>query len=112
MPIPEKKMPERPALKLPRITDTIVTAPIMKSKYIYVDVVTGHVNMSLPDDVGTHHYSIKFFDQQGRLITDAPRISTAKLIMDRRNFQKRGTIKFVLKKDGQELEDGYLVLRP
>jgi hypothetical protein len=82
--------------------------PPFKSKYIYTDAITGDINMTLPDDVASHLYSIKFFDLQNHLLADVPRIGNAKIIFDRRNFQRKEIIRFVLKKDGIQLEDGYV----
>ena len=66
--------------------------------------------MNLPDDVSTHHYSIKFYDKDNHVVIDVPRINTAKLILDRRNFQKKGVYKFAIRKDILELEHGYITI--
>ena len=78
------------------------------SRFIFTDSVTGHIDMFLPDDVKTHHYSVKFYDAQNHVIIDLPRINTAKIIIDKRNFQHEGMYKFILRRDVTEFERGYI----
>lgn len=80
----------------------------VKSKYIFNDARSGNVTMSLPDDIATHHYSIKFFDKENHMVIEIPKINTAKIILDKRNFQKKGQYKFALRRDVVELESGYI----
>ncbi len=88
------------------------SSQLVKSRFISADAVTGHIIMTLPDDVATHHYSIKFFDDKNAMITEVPKINAAKIIIDKRNFQRRGTYKFKLHRDGIELETGYVYIVP
>ena len=88
------------------------SATFVRSRFIYADTATGHIKMYLPDDVKNHHYSVKFYDDQGHMIIDLPKINTAKLIIDKRNFQRTGTYKFVIRKDVTELEKGSVVVGP
>ncbi len=78
------------------------------SRFIFTDSVTGHIDMFLPDDVKTHHYSVKFYDAQNHVIIDLPRVNTAKIIIDKRNFQHEGMYKFILRRDVTEFERGYI----
>ncbi|MCW3121741.1 MAG: hypothetical protein JWQ38_1233 [Flavipsychrobacter sp.] len=82
----------------------------IKSQYIFADATTGHVNMFLPDDVNKTGYSVKFYNAQNKMIFEVPRIKAPKIIIDKRNFQGKGTYKFVLRKDGLELETGFVTL--
>ena len=70
--------------------------------------MSGHVNMNLPDDVKSHHYSVKFFDAHNVMIIDVPHINADHIIIDRRNFQHTGVYRFVLRRDVTELETGYI----
>lgn len=83
---------------------------IIKSQYIFTDPATGHVDMNLPDDVTTHHYSVKFYNADNQMIIEIPRINASKIIIDKRNFQQKGTYKFILRKDVTELESGYVII--
>jgi hypothetical protein len=80
------------------------------SRFIYTDKTTGHVDMNLPDDVATHHYSVKFYNSKGNMIFEVPKIHTQNIIIDKRNFQKKGIYKFVLRRDVVELESGYVTV--
>ena len=66
--------------------------------------------MNLPADVSTHHYSVKFYNEKGNMIFEVPKINAQNIIIDKRNFQKRGVYKFVLRRDVVELESGYVVV--
>ena len=80
----------------------------IRSMYIFTDSVTGHVRIALPDDVRKHHYSVKFFDKQNHVVLELPKINAAKIIIDKRNFQRKGVFKFVLRKDAVEFESGFI----
>jgi hypothetical protein len=83
---------------------------LVRSRYIYTDPATGHIIIDLPDDVATHHYSVKFYDSKNEMITEIPRINTSKIIVDKRNFQRKGIYKFKLRRDAVELETGYVMV--
>ncbi len=82
------------------------------SRFIFTDKATGHVDMNLPADVSTHHYSVKFYNEKGNMIFEVPKINSQNIIIDKRNFQKRGVYKFVLRRDVVELESGYVTVLP
>ena len=86
-------------------------ATFIQYKYISIDPATGHVHMILSDDVGLHHYSIKFYDGQNHVVIEVPKISRPNIIFDRRNFQKKGIYKFVIRRDVVELESGYVEIK-
>ncbi len=82
----------------------------IKSKYVAVDPTLGHVKINLPDDVATHHYSVKFFDKENRIVIEVPKLNSTHIIMDKRNFQKKGQYKFTIRKDAIELESGNITI--
>lgn len=82
----------------------------IKSMYVSVNRLNGHVEMSLPEEYKGHHFSIKFYNLQKQMIVDVPGINAPKVILDKRNFQRKGKYKFVLRKDGLELESGYITI--
>ena len=109
--------PAEPAPPKPRITIAFNDEPLadnvsntVKSRYVSVNPANGHVVLSLPDDVGTHHYSLKFYDKDNHAVIEIPKINTSNIILDKRNFQKKGTYKFVIRKDILELEHGYITI--
>jgi len=81
---------------------------IITSRFIFTDSATGHVDMFLPEDVKEHHYSVKFYDAENEVIIDIPKINSPKIIIDKRNFQKAGVYKFILRRDVTEFESGYV----
>jgi len=81
----------------------------IKSHYVFTNPLTGHVNMELPD-VATHHYSVKFFDDKEKQIMEVPHITASPVIIDKRNFEKKGIYKFELRKDHAILETGYITI--
>ncbi len=86
------------------------SATLIRSRFVFVDPVSGHINITLPEDVHTHHYSIKFYDQKNKMMVDVPRVNAASIIVDRRNFQHKGFYKFVIRRDAVELETGYITV--
>lgn len=108
-----KKEPAAPRQKISiKFTDdmNVNEAADVKSKYIFNDAVSGNVTFNLPDDLAAHHYSIKFYDKDNHVVIEIPRINTAKVILDKRNFQKKGQYRFALRRDVVELESGYVTI--
>lgn len=81
----------------------------VRSQFVFTNPFTGHVNMELPD-IKKYHYSIRFFDQNNRQILDVERITESPIIIDKRNFQKKGLFKFELMKGKDKLETGYITI--
>lgn len=81
----------------------------VRSQFVFTNPFTGHVNMELPD-VKKYHYSIRFFDQNNRKVLEVERISESPVIIDKRNFQKKGLFKFELMKGKDKLEMGYITI--
>jgi hypothetical protein len=86
----------------------MTAALFIKSIYVFTDAGTGHVHVLLPDDVRRHHYSLKFYNNEDHLVLEILKINTANFLIDKRNFQKAGLFKFILRKDGLEFESGYV----
>jgi hypothetical protein len=80
------------------------------SKYVYTDAVTGHVRLNLPDDITTHHYSIRFYNNKMQVVTESPKINAQQIILDKRNFPGKGLYKYVLRRDVVEFESGYVII--
>jgi hypothetical protein len=82
---------------------------MIKSRFIFTNPLTGHVNMDLPE-VLKHHYSVKFFDAKNNPIVEIPKIMASPLIIDKRNFQNKGIYRFELRKDNSQFETGYITI--
>lgn len=100
--------PPMPKIKLVFPEQDMEDASFIKSEYLAVNPLNGHLVITLPDDFGKHTYSIKFYSQGVKLVMEIPELKQAKTILDKRNFQRKGKYRFVLKKDGMELESGYI----
>ena len=113
---PKETSPQPAArpIKMPPIPDDTIDniTTQIQPRYCHTDTHTGNITLTLPADVDKYHYSIKFFDLQNKLITEVPHPGTATLIFDKKNFQRRKIIRFVLRKDGVELEEGWMTLYP
>jgi hypothetical protein len=81
----------------------------VRSQYVFTNPFTGHVNMELPD-VKKHNYSIRFFDQANKRILEVERVMESPIIIDKRNFQKKGLFRFELMKGKDKLETGYITI--
>lgn len=107
----EKKEAPKPRIKLNFPDDNATNTSLeIKSKYIATDPISGHINMTLPDDYGTRQYSIRYFDKDNKGVIDIPRLNAQKIVLDKRNFQKKGQFKFTIRRDGIELESGYIFI--
>jgi len=97
-----------------KTNDTVTTDMSMQvpSEYIFIDSFTGNINIFIPEDLGRHHYSVKFYNDQGVVMYDIPRITVTKIIMDKRNFQQKGIYKFIIRRDIIEFDSGYLRITP
>ncbi len=90
-----------------------LAAPLsIKSTHVFIDTETGYIAVNLPEDLEKHHYSLKFFGEDNHLATEIPKLPAPKLLIDKRNFQRSGIYHFVLRRDGLEVEDGYISLVP
>ncbi len=98
-----------PGLRVPDIHSTAHPAMYIKSQYIFTNPFTGHVNVEIPE-AAKDHYSISFFTQDDKPVLEVPRIREPSVIIDKRNFQRKGIYKFELKKNKEKLETGYITI--
>lgn len=82
----------------------------IKSQYVFTNPFTGHVNIEIPKESGYHFYALKFFNLDDVPVLDVPRFTETEVIIDKRNFKKKGIYKFILKKDREKLEEGYITI--
>jgi hypothetical protein len=110
VPIKENVRPPEHKIKIKLSFDDPAASPatFIKPLYVFTDPVTGFVNISLPGNIKGHCYAIGFYDLQNNLVLEAPVISAPNVMMDKRNFQHKALYKFVLRRDGLELESGYV----
>lgn len=100
-------VPTKLSLALPDETIEDINTGI-KTKYIYNDLSTKMIMIGLPDDFKTKPYTLQFFDEDNMVIIDIPKMGNQKMIIDKRNFQRRQPYKFVLRREGLAFETGYI----
>jgi hypothetical protein len=84
----------------------------IRSQYVFTNPFTGHINVELPDtaDIRTL-YTLTFFDQQDKQILEVPKVADRSVVIDKRNFQRKGLYKFELRRDKITLvEKGYITI--
>jgi hypothetical protein len=112
----KKQFPETPKpisavrIFLPIPEPDVYEPTFIRSRYVAVQRLTGHVSVSLPAGFEKQQCSIVFYNNKGRVQVEIPEIKVTYLLIDKRNFQRNGIYKFVLKKEGVELESGYITL--
>ena len=108
---PDTLLNKKAAAHIQLKPDTTVAdaATFFKSKYVAVDAATGFVRIELPD-VKKNHYSLRFFDQKNKQVVELPKVNASPLLLDMRNFQRKGVYHFVIKKDSKDFDQGYIVL--
>lgn len=88
--------------------DTLLIKPFVPievykvSAYVYTGKY-GNVHVSLPE-AGRRHYSVKFFDENNKLMFELSEIKDPALILDKTNFQHAGWFRFELY-DGDQLKE-------
>ncbi len=81
----------------------------IKSQYVFTNPFTGHVNVEIKD-ARQHKYSLHFYDQKEVRVLEIPRISEPNIIIDKRNFQRKGIFRFELSREKEKLETGYITI--
>jgi hypothetical protein len=102
--------PVKPVLSvsLPDATEVDAYAYI-KSQYVFTNPFTGHVNVEIVD-AKKYRYSLQFFDQKNARVLDIPRLVEPAIVIDKRNFQRKGIYRFELSRDKEKLETGYITI--
>jgi len=77
----------------------------VQSQYVFTDPFNGHININLPD-CKQHYYTLIFKNGDGKKIMVIEKITEPKVILDKRNFNKKGIYDFELKKDHRNFENG------
>lgn len=79
------------------------------STQVYTNPYTGHITISLPD-AKEKRYAIKFFNPQKEEVLAVSRITNTNIVLDKYNFNARGTYSFQLLEAGVVVETGYVTL--
>jgi hypothetical protein len=79
------------------------------SSRIYTNPYTGHINISL-DDAMKKKYAVRFYDPEEKEVLRIARISKTVLILDKNNFNARGTYHFKLFDGTSLVETGYVTI--
>jgi len=88
--------------------DTLLIKPFVAkevykvSPYVYTSR-SGNINVSLPE-ARTRHYSVKFFDENDKLLFELSEIKDPSLILDKTNFHHSGWFHFELY-DGSQIKE-------
>lgn len=107
---PTATTPAKPVitLSIPSASD-VDAYTYIKSEYIFTNPFTGHINVEIKDSK-SHAYSIVFYDQKNKPVLVIPRVPEPAVIIDKRNFQRKGMYKFELMKNKEKLEMGYITI--
>lgn len=89
----------------------VVTYSYVRSQYVFTNPFTGHINIELPDDAKVQDvFSLRFFDAKNTPVLDVPKVAEHSVILDKRNFQRKGLYKFELLKNNKVVETGYVTI--
>lgn len=81
------------------------------SEHVYFNTVTGFIQIELPEEDSIEEvYTIDFFDNKNYRVLRIPNIHEHNLMLDKRNFQRKGLYRFELKRNEELMEEGYLLL--
>lgn len=79
------------------------------SKLIFTNPFTGHVNIEI-NNAMQQRYSVKFYDLNDKEVLSIDRVREDISILDKRNFQKLGVYKFILFRNNDKIEEGYITI--
>lgn len=83
----------------------------IRSQYVFTNPFTGHVNVELPDSTDKKSvFSLVFFDSKNRQVLEVPKVSERNVIIDKRNFQRKGIYKFEMRRNKDVLEIGHVTI--
>ena len=97
-----------PAAGIPDPAEVAIETYI-RSQYVFTNPFTGHVNVEVPN-ARTTAYSIRFYDAGERAVLDIPRVPESPIVIDKRNFQRKGLYRFELYRDRSKWESGYVTI--
>lgn len=86
--------------------DAMYTDPI----YVRNNKTTGHLDVRLPADHSMHNWSLEFYDKKKQAVLSIPLVKARNLVIDKRNFRRRGLYRFELRKDGVVFEWGHIIV--
>lgn len=98
--IPEAALPD---------AASVAIETYIRSQYVFTNPFTGHVNIEVPN-ARTTAYSIRFYDAGERAVLDISRVPESPVVIDKRNFQKKGLYRFELYRDRAKWESGYVTI--
>jgi len=81
----------------------------IKSQYVFTDPFTSHVNVQLPD-TKDHKYTIQFYDAKNNKVLFIPRVALPSIILDKRNFQRKGIYRFEVMENATKFDAGYITI--
>lgn len=84
----------------------------VRSQYVFTNPFTGHVNVELPDNQDRLTvFSLDFYDlKTNKRVLEVPRVPEQSVVIDKRNFQRKGVYKFELRQGREMLEKGYITI--
>ena len=82
-----------------------------RSEYVYYNTTSGFIQIQIPyEEEDSIAYTIDFFDNRNYRIIRVPNIHQPNIMLDKRNFQRKGLYRFELKKNEEMIEEGYLLM--
>lgn len=81
----------------------------IQSQYIFTNPFTGHVNIEIPD-CKKHFYNIVFLNNNDKKVLEIYKVMESKIILDKRNFRKKGIYKFELRRNMKMFETGHITI--
>jgi hypothetical protein len=93
-----------PTLALEEVKPVFTFTP---SLHVYTNSYSGHVNIVL-ENTNTKKYSVVFFGNDKKEAFRIGKIKQNSTVVDKYNFNGKGTFSFSLLEDGNEVEKGFL----
>jgi hypothetical protein len=100
----ELALEANPTLAIEDIKPTFTFTP---STHVYTNTYTGHININVENAI-SKRYSLVFYGNDKKESFRIDRISYDNIVLDKHNFNGKGTFSFSLLESGKEVEKGYV----
>ncbi len=99
-----KAIEANPTLAIEEIKPEFTFIP---SNHVFTNTYTGHINIEVENAV-SKRYSLAFYGNNNKEVLKIDRINIDKLVLDKHNFNGKGTFTFKLFESGKEIEKGFV----
>lgn len=92
-----------------KVIEQAIENSYIKSRYVFTNPFSGNINIEIEDFL-EDIYSVYFYDDQNKKVLELPQVNDKVIILDKRNFQKKGLFIFKIFKNKELFESGHVMI--